>query len=151
MVTSQREANASDAFEVAPAEERAIRPQFDQLRTAIESAAALLPISGPITAFAFLNTLMALEDLPFEEGMAQGAKINGCQPWLSEKRYREKMSRGRIRIEDLRDCLREDLKESGATRVAPFCNRYDLRLAMLTHPLHHGPVEDLRWYIAEMG
>ncbi len=151
MTTSQREVSASDRVEGDSANDQAIRPQLDHLRTAVETAAALLPISGPITAFAFLNTLMALEDLPFDEGMALGAKIYGCQPWLSEERYREKMARGRIRIEDLGDCLREDLKESGDIPVAPFCNRYDLRLAMMTHPLHHGPVEDLRWYIAEMG
>ncbi len=126
-------------------------PQLCRLKAAVENAAPLLPIPGPITAFAFLNTLSALEDLPFAEGMARGAQAYGCQPWLAEDRYREYMTRGRIRTDDLVAMLREDLKTDASEPVVPFCTRFDLRLGMLTHPVQHGPIEDLRWFIAEMG
>ena len=71
------------------------------LQGVIERAANLLPAQGPITAFVFLNTLQALEDLPFEEGVTKGARLFGCQPFLPESRYRDKLASGRIRREDL--------------------------------------------------
>ena len=61
---------------------------YSHLSKLIERAGDLLPISGPITAFAFLNTLQALEDLPFDEGMRKGARLYGCHPYLPESRYR---------------------------------------------------------------
>ena len=48
--------------------------QLEQLCAAIGAAAQLLPTSGPITSFAFLNTLQALEDMSFQEGMERGAR-----------------------------------------------------------------------------
>ncbi|HVW03135.1 MAG TPA: putative inorganic carbon transporter subunit DabA, partial [Planctomycetaceae bacterium] len=95
----------------APAGERDLRIQ--QLGSLIEQAAALLPLPGPISAFAFLNTLQALEDLPFDVGMRRGARLYGCQPYLSEDRYREKMRRGRIRVDDLEAVLQQSLGDEG--------------------------------------
>ena len=65
-----------------------------QLMAAIEHAAHLLPAQGPITVFIHHNTLHAFEHLPFHEAVAAGGKLFGCQPYLSEDRYREELARG---------------------------------------------------------
>lgn len=121
----------------------------DPLRQIIERAGQLLPSQGPITAFVFLNTLQALEDLPFEEGLLKGAKLFGVQPYLSEDRYREKMARGRIREEDLSIVLRRDLAERADVKIDALTTTSDVRMAMLRFPLQTGPVEELRWFVAE--
>src|SRR5277367_737155 len=94
------------------------RTGLERLQQEIDQAANLLPLSGPITAFAFLNTLQALEDLPFAEGMLKGARLYGCEPFLSEERYREKLARGRIRVDDLAAVVR---KELGSRANEPIC------------------------------
>ena len=115
----------------------------------IEQVGALLPAQGPITAFVFLNTLQALEDLPFEEGLRRGARLFGCQPYMTEDFYREKLEQGRIRLADIEAMLRADLGPRADEELVGTTTRYDLRLAMLRHPLKHGPAEELRWYVAE--
>ncbi|GDY07910.1 UPF0753 protein [Planctomycetia bacterium] len=120
-----------------------------RLQQTIERAAQLLPAQGPITAFVFLNTLQAMEDLPFEEGLLKGAKLFGVQPYLSEERYREKMARGRIRLEDLSILLQRDLAERAGVRIDALTTTSDVRMAMLQYPLQTGPVEELRWFVAE--
>lgn len=115
----------------------------------IERAGNLLPSQGPITAFVFLNTLQALEDLPFEEGLAKGARLFGCQSYLPEERYREKLARGRIRREDLAAVVRENLQDGADVRICPLGTRYDLRMAMLQYPVRIGPANELRWFVAE--
>ncbi|OWK37671.1 DUF2309 domain-containing protein [Fimbriiglobus ruber] len=121
----------------------------DRLQHAIEHAAHLLPAQGPITVFIHHNTLHAFEDLPFDEGVQNGARIFGCQPYLSEDNYRDKLQKGRIRVDDLEWVLRKDLGERAGEPVLKFCSRYDLRLAMLQYPLSTGPTEELLWYVAE--
>lgn len=115
----------------------------------IAKAAELLPAQGPITAFVFLNTLQALEDLPFDEGLIKGATLFGVQPYLTEDRYRDKLRRGRIRSDDLSIVLQRDLATRSETRIDSLVSVFDLRLAMLQHPLQTGPVEELRWFVAE--
>lgn len=122
---------------------------LDRLKSAIERAAELLPAQGPITAFVFLNTLQGLEDLPFEQGLLLGANLFGVQPYLLENRYREKFARGRIRLEDLSIVLRRDLEARADLKVCPLATCFELQLAMLQHPMQTGPVEELRWFVAE--
>src|SRR5262245_51168154 len=69
---------------------------LDHLQHVVEHAAHLLPAQGPITVFIHHNTLHAFEDLPFEEAVVVGGRLFGCQPYLSEDRYREELARGRI-------------------------------------------------------
>ena len=120
-----------------------------RLKQLIEQAGNLLPITGPITAFAFLNTLQALEDLPFDEGLCKGARLFGNQPYLAEERYRERMVQGRIQLGDIAEVLKQDLGDRGNEPLGDLGSRYDLRLAMLRYPLRTGPVEELRWFVAE--
>ncbi len=84
-------------------------PQLDLLKRLIDQAGELLPSQGPITAFVFLNVLQGLEHLPFDEGVRKGARLFGCQPYLTEDRLREKLSRGRISVDDLEAVVGEDL------------------------------------------
>ncbi|HEY2841685.1 MAG TPA: putative inorganic carbon transporter subunit DabA, partial [Pirellulales bacterium] len=123
--------------------------QLERLHEAITAAAELLPTTGPITSFAFLNTLSALEDMPFEEGIEHGAELYGCQPWLSEERYRTFIAEHRIDPDDLATVLYESLRQNGESRVGPLCSRFDLRSAMLKYALPSGPLAELRWFIEE--
>ncbi len=112
-------------------------------------AAKLLPAQGPITAFVFLNSLQALEDLPFEAGLERGRELFGFETYLSEDRYREKLARERIRAEDLSETLRIDLGDRSQKPVGPAGNAFDLRLAMLSYPVRLAPAAELRWFVAE--
>src|SRR5438874_3099177 len=124
-------------------------PRRSYVQGVIERAGNLLPAQGPITAFVFLNTLQALEDLPFEEAVAKGARLFGCQPWLREDRYREKLAAGRIRKDDLAAVLRENLTDGADVRVGSLGSRLDVRLAMLSYAIRSGPADELRWFVAE--
>ncbi len=123
------------------------RSILEPLQQEIDQAANLLPLSGPITAFAFLNTLQALEDLPFVEGLIKGARLYGCEPFLSEERYREKLARGRIRVDDLAAVVRKDLGSRANEPIGGLGTRWELRLAMLLYPLRFGPPEELLWFV----
>lgn len=119
------------------------------LRRVIEHAAHLLPSQGPITVFVHHNTLHAFEHLDFDAGVQAGGRLFGCHAYLSEKRYREKLHRGRIRVEDLEAVLQEDLGDEADRLVSIFCTRYTLRLSMLQFALHTGSTHELRWIVAE--
>src|SRR5579883_81636 len=115
----------------------------------IEHASHLLPAQGPITVFIHHNTLHAFEDLPFTEAVKKGASVFGCQPYLSEDRYREELRRGRIRFTDLQEVLEQDLGDRAGEKIPCFGTRLELRLAMLQYPLRSGPTDELVWYVAE--
>src|SRR5205823_4201364 len=106
-----------------------------------------LPSQGPITAFVFLNTLQGLEHIPFDEGVQMGARLFGCQPYLSEDTYRDKMAHDRIRLSDLALALRRDLKGDADAIIANLVTRIQLQLAMLQYPLRTGPTEELQWFV----
>lgn len=119
------------------------------LMHSIEHAAHLLPAQGPIKVFVHHNTLHSMEDLPFDRAVLEGAKTFGCQPYLSENRYREFLQRGRIRPDDLQAIVRRDLGDQGSTKVVGLSSRHDIRMMMLEHPLRSAPTAELRWLVAE--
>ncbi len=123
-----------------------------RLQQVIEETAKLLPAQGPLTAFVFLNTLQALEGLPFDEGLRKGARLFRCQPYLPEDHYREKLVQGRIKTEDLISVLLEELDELGSSAhapIAPAGTKLDLWLAMLRYPLRSVRDHEMRWFLAE--
>jgi hypothetical protein len=124
-------------------------PPPERLRRAIDHAAHLLPAQGPIGVFIHHNTLHAFQHLPFEEAVERGGETFGCQPYLTEDRYRDALVRGRIRGEELRAVLERDLGARGADPVPPSGTRLDLRLAMLQYPLRTGGEAELRWFVEE--
>jgi uncharacterized protein YbcC (UPF0753/DUF2309 family) len=123
--------------------------QLDELKHLIEHAAHLLPAQGPITVFVHHNTLHAFEDLPFDQAVLEGSRIFGCEPYLSEERYREMMIHERIRTEDISAVLIDDLGDEADVLLGFLGTRYHLRLAMLQHPLRTAPAAELRWVVAE--
>ena len=125
------------------------RARLDRLQNLVTQAGGLLPISGPISAFAFLNTIQALEDLPFDQGLCKGARLFGCNPYLTEDSYREKLARGRIRTSDLKAVVSQDLGDRANENVVTLDTRLEIRLAMLQFPLRMGPPEELQWFVAE--
>ncbi len=123
---------------------------FTRLRHAIEHATHYLPSQGPISIFVHHNTLHAFEDLPFDDAVVVGGSMYGCQPYLSEAKYREALRRGRITLGDLRDALMQDLGEDADDLVSTFGTRYTLRLAMMQMPPHASvPDAELEWLLAE--
>jgi hypothetical protein len=123
--------------------------RLERLQQKIERAANLLPSQGPITVFVHHNTLHAFEGLRFDEALKAAARAFGCQPYLSEDRYRQELRRGRIRFAGLHATLLEDLGKRAWDKVVGFCTRLKLRLAMLQFPLRYGPTEELLWFVAE--
>lgn len=119
------------------------------LEQVIERAALLLPTQGPITAYAFLNALQALEHLPFHEGLKLGAKLYGCRPYMPANYYRTKLAHSRKRVEELSAVLLEDLGDSADVLIGFLGTRYHLRLAMLQYTLRMADATELEWLIAE--
>ncbi len=130
-------------------DDAAHQAELDSTRQLILNAAELLPTQGPINAYVFLNMLQGLEEMKFEDGVRRGLQLFGCQSYLTEDQYREKLARGRIRPEDLDAVLREDLGERSDESIAGLTTRFQLRRMMLEHRLCAGPAEELRWFVAE--
>lgn len=115
----------------------------------IYAAAELLPTQGPITAFAFLNPLQGLESLPFDDAMRKVKGIYGCEPYLEESRYLQKLQRGRISLNDLRVVVEEDLGARTKQRIANLLSLEEFRMGLLTHSIHCGVDRELDWLLAE--
>ncbi len=130
-------------------ERRCAVGELNILRPLIEKAAQLLPLQGPITAFAFLNPLQGWEDLPFDHAMRMVTQVYGCEPYLEEGRYFHELQTSRITVDELREVLADDLAQRGDAHVAGLVLRSELRLNMLQYPLHSGHERELRWVIAE--
>jgi hypothetical protein len=140
---------ATTTLAMRPAIGTDVPDRLRDLQRSIEHAAHLLPSQGPITVFVHHNTLHAFEDLPFDQGVQQGGRTFGCNAYLPEERYRQKLARGRFRVADLEAVLIEDLGDEADRLVASFGTRYSLHLAMLQFPLRTGPAAELRWVIEE--
>jgi len=115
----------------------------------IEDSARLLPKQGPITSFAFLNPLEGLESHPFSEGLQLGAKLNGCEPYLPESRYREWLNSGRIDVLDLEASLRSQLGSHADELVVANCSRLQLRMTLLKSAFPTGQLVELQWVMSE--
>lgn len=120
-----------------------------QLKRIIEKAAELLPLQGPISAFAFLNPLQALEDLPFEEGLRKGARLHHCEPFYPEEKYRERLVSGRIRPDDLIAELRNQLGDTAEAAIHPAGTRLELWLTLLKYPVRSVKEHEMQWFLAE--
>jgi uncharacterized protein len=129
--------------------DRRLDSSSDRLQQLIEHAAHVLPSQGPLSVFVHHNTIHAFEEMRFDEAVEHAAHVYGCQPYLSEDRYRQELARGRIRQEDLDAVLQDDLGDRADELVGLLGTRYHLRLAMLRHSLRSAPSAELRWVVAE--
>src|SRR6185437_10173978 len=102
--------------------------RLERLRRAVEDAAHLLPIQGPIGVFVHHNTLHAFEHLPFEEAVIQAAQLFDAEPYMSEAAYRAELSRGRMQFVDVDAVLDREPDSLIFARLS----RSSLRRAMIT-------------------
>ena len=121
----------------------------EPLAAAIDRLAHLLPAQGPISIFIHHNTLHAYEDRPFEDAVEHAATTLGCEPFLPEARYREKLASGRILATDVDALLREQLGDRGAVDVAGVGSRLDLWCAVVLHGIPAASGRELAWVLDE--
>ncbi len=133
----------------APTAATPLPPHLQRLKETLQHAAHLLPAQGPIGVFIHHNTLHAFEHLTFDQAVCAGSKVFGCEPYLTEDRYREELSRGRIQFSELRTVLQRDLGARADESIQGLGTRLELRMAMLEHPLRSGEGPELDWFMAE--
>ncbi|HYM25153.1 MAG TPA: putative inorganic carbon transporter subunit DabA, partial [Vicinamibacterales bacterium] len=115
----------------------------------IDDLAHLLPAQGPISIFIHHNTLHAFEDLPFEEAVERAGARFGCEPYLVEARYRDKLASGRILPGDVDALLRLQLGPRGDENVPGVGARLDLWRAVVLHGIPDAAGRELAWILAE--
>src|SRR5438552_15057369 len=126
------------------------RPQApsrrEKLGQAIDHAAHLLPMQGPIGVFVHHNTLHAFQDLPFEQAVIEASHLFGAEPYMAEAAYRAELARGRIHLEDI-DAV---LDSEPDAVVFPRLSRRSLRRAMMTPGVREFDAATILWR-AEQG
>src|SRR5688572_19357317 len=127
---------------------RAVSPG-DPLAGLIDRLSHLLPAQGPISIFIHHNTLHALEHLRFEEAVEQAAVRLGCEPYLPQSRYRDKLASGRILATDVAALLAQQLGDRGAQDVAGIGSRFDLWRAVVLHGIPDARGRTLSWILEE--
>src|SRR6516162_10346735 len=115
----------------------------------IDELAHLLPAQGPISIFIHHNTLHAFEHLPFEEAVELAGERLGCEPFLAESRYRDKLASGRILARDVERLLEEQLRERGARDIAGAIRRVDFWRAVVLHGIPAATGRELLWLLEE--
>jgi uncharacterized protein YbcC (UPF0753/DUF2309 family) len=119
------------------------------LSAVIDRVAHLLPAQGPISIFIHHNTLHAFEHLPFESAVERAAGTFGCEPYLAEARYRDKLSAGRILAKDVDAVIAEELGPRAAERIAGIGTRGDLWRAIVLHGIPAAAGRELAWVLDE--
>jgi uncharacterized protein YbcC (UPF0753/DUF2309 family) len=119
------------------------------LAVVVDELAHLLPAQGPISIFIHHNTLHAFEHLPFEEAVELAGERLGCEPFLAETRYRDKLASGRILARDVERLLEEQLGERGGRDVAGAFPRFDLWRAVVLHGIPAATGRELSWLLEE--
>jgi uncharacterized protein YbcC (UPF0753/DUF2309 family) len=113
----------------------------EKLLNAVEHAAHLLPMQGPIGVFIHHNTLHAFQNLPFERAVIEASHLFGAEPYMSEAAYRAELARGRIQIDDINFVL---ASEPDAI-VFPGLTRRSLRRAMITPGVREFDAATILW------
>jgi uncharacterized protein len=125
------------------------RSPDDFLTRVIDQLAHLLPAQGPISIFIHHNTLHAFEHLPFEEAVQHAAERLGCEPFLSESRYRDKLASGRILAKDVEALIDHQLGAGGSSDVAGVGSRRDIWRAVVLHGIPAAKGRELAWILEE--
>jgi uncharacterized protein len=115
--------------------------RLDRLRCAVEHAAHLLPMQGPIGVFVHHNTLHAFEHLSFEEAVIRAAQLFGAEPYMSEAAYRGELTRGRIQLVDVDAVLDREPDSLIFARLS----RGSLRRAMITPGVREFDAATIVW------
>ncbi len=118
------------------------------LQHAVDHAAHLLPIQGPIGVFIHHNTLHAFQHLPFEEAVAKASDVFGTEPYMSLQAYEGEHARDRILTEDVEAVLAQ---EANPEVIVGRCDRHALRGAMLIPGLRDVTGQRAKWLLNEGG
>jgi uncharacterized protein len=121
--------------------DHALGSREDRLRRAVDHAAHLLPMQGPIGVFVHHNTLHAFQDLPFEQAVIEASHRFGAEPYMSEADYRAELARGRIQPRDI-DAV---LDSEPDAMVFPRLSRHSLRRAMITPGVREFDAATILW------
>ena len=113
---------------------------------AIERAAEILPLQGPIGVFVHDNTLHEFEHLPFEQAVVEASRTFGAEPYMAEAAYREALAVGRIESQDI-DAVLDSERDA---LVFPRLSRRSLRRAMITPGVREFDAATILWR-AEQG
>jgi uncharacterized protein YbcC (UPF0753/DUF2309 family) len=87
--------------------------------------------------------------LEFSQAVLAGQHLFGCEPYLSEQRFREEHSKGRLNDEDLATILEEELGSRAGEVVAGLDRRIDIRKAMLRHAIYAATQAEMNWLMQE--
>jgi uncharacterized protein YbcC (UPF0753/DUF2309 family) len=98
------------------------------LRRAVDHAAHLLPVQGPIGVFIHHNTLHSFQHKRFEEAVVEAGQIFEAEPFMTETAFRRDFAAGRIKAMDL-DWVLD--REPNADVIPGRLDRRTLRRAML--------------------
>lgn len=115
----------------------------------IDELAHLLPEQGPISVFIHNNTLHAFESLPFEQAVEVAAERLGCEPYLPEARYRDKLASGRIRAAAVDELLSAQLGSSANVDIAGIGPRIGLWRALVLYGVPEARGHELAWILKE--
>jgi uncharacterized protein YbcC (UPF0753/DUF2309 family) len=124
-------------------------PDESPLAHLIGQLSSLLPAQGPISIFIHHNTLHAFEDSAFEDAVEGAGARFGCQPFLSEARYRAKVASGRILAKDVETLVAEDLGERAGEPIANLGTRLDLWRRIVLHGIPPATGQALVWILEE--
>src|SRR5271169_6321848 len=119
--------------------------RLEKLRQAVEHAAHLLPMQGPIGVFVHHNTLHAFQHLPFEEAVVEASHLFGAEPYMTESAYRTEVARGRIRLEDI-DAVLDSEPDAFIFRGL---SRHSLRRAMMTPGVREFDAATILWRVEQ--
>ena len=117
------------------------RSRHDLLLRAVEHAAHLLPMQGPIGVFVHHNTLHSFENLPFEQAVIDASHLFGSEPYMTEGAYRADLARGRIQARDI-DAV---LDSEPDAIIFPRLSRHSLRRAMITPGVREFDAATILW------
>lgn len=126
-------------------------PRRDALREAVEHVGRLLPAQGPISVFIHHNLLHAFEGAPFEDAVAQAARIYGAEPFWPAARYREHFATGRLTETDLREVVEAELGDSGEDRIGGVVTRRELAFVTTRYGIPFVTGQALEWHLHEDG
>ena len=78
----------------------------EHLHALVSEAIEAIAPNWPIRSFAYRNSLMGFEDLPFHDAVAQAKNVLGGEGYLSTAEYRACYAEGRISEKELLSALR---------------------------------------------
>ncbi|MEZ6127505.1 MAG: putative inorganic carbon transporter subunit DabA [Planctomycetaceae bacterium] len=97
----------------------------------IATVAAALPGNGSLRYFRHHHPLHGLQNLPFTDAVRQAACWYRAESWLTEQRYAQMLTDGKIELIDVYEFLERDLGAMAGCDVAGLATRLQLRFAMI--------------------